>query len=197
MGTSDLHRSAGVHLSPAVLVVISSSEQERMRAVAELGDLGPVLLVDDVSQARAVLDRRWDTGEKLARVAPGASGAVLAHAVPASTGSRWPGGETPLPGLRLDPEHQTAVTARARVPLTNLEFNFLSALVSVPGQVCRTSDLVVDVWGTSYVGRGTQVHSVVKRLRRKLTDAQAPVRLETVRGIGFRVVHRRPSEASA
>lgn len=196
MGTSDLHRPSGAHLSPAVLVVISSSQQERMRAAAELGDLGPILLVDDVRAARAVLDRRWDTGDELAQMAPGASGAVLAHAVPASAGSRRPEGEM-LPGLRLDPEQQTAVTARDRIRLTSLEFNFLSALVSVPGQVCRTTDLVVEVWGTSHLGRGAQVHSVVKRLRRKLTDVQAPVRLETVRGIGFRVVHRRPSETSA
>lgn len=168
-----------------------------MRAVAELGDLGAVLLVEDIRHAREVLDRPWDHAEGLTQAPAEPADAEGSGVTERSARPARPGHEGLLPGLVLDQHQQTAATARGQVRLTPLEFGFLAALVSVPGQVCRSADLVARVWGTHHVGRGTQVHSVVKRLRRKLTDIQAPVRLETVRAVGFRVVHHRPSGTPA
>lgn len=97
-----------------------------------------------------------------------------------------------MPGITLDGGRHVLATSTAEVALTPLEFSFLTALTAAPGQVRRFADLVEEVWGTDHVGDLAQVHSVVKRLRRKLEKAEAPVLIEALRGVGFRLVHRRP-----
>lgn len=80
-----------------------------------------------------------------------------------------------------------------RVRLTPLEFAMLRVLTSDPAHVWSFPELARRVWATGYVGDGAQVRAVVKRLRRKLAEAEAPVLIETVRGAGFRLGARPPA----
>ena len=63
--------------------------------------------------------------------------------------------------------------------------------VALPaGPVKIGSEPLIVTGATGFVGDGAQVRAVVKRLRRKLAEAQAPVMVETVRGSGFRLAAR-------
>jgi len=48
--------------------------------------------------------------------------------------------------------------------------------------------LFAAVWGAAYLGDNSILHSAVKRLRRKLRDVGNDLSIDTVRGIGYRLV---------
>ena len=76
------------------------------------------------------------------------------------------------------------------LPLTELEFRVLACLVAEPGRAWSYRELREAGWGPlpdlgddPYV-----VRSVIQRVRRKLRDAGADVRIEPVRGFGLRLM---------
>lgn len=94
------------------------------------------------------------------------------------------------PGYRLLDDQRAVSFGASSVRLTPLEFSMLRVLASEPGHVFSFADLSRDVWSTGFVGDGAQVRAVVKRLRRKLVEVDAPVCIETVRSAGLRLVRR-------
>jgi DNA-binding response OmpR family regulator len=57
--------------------------------------------------------------------------------------------------------------------LTNLEFNLLHLLMSLPGQVYTTEDLIHSVWGSFENGDHILLRNVVYRLRKKIENDPA------------------------
>lgn len=86
----------------------------------------------------------------------------------------------------LDASDRTAVAAGIPVQLSPLEFNVLEALASHPGRPVARVDLLEQVWGTTYDGGSNVVDVVVRRLPKKL--GSDGMRVETVRGVGYRFV---------
>lgn len=146
----------------ALVVLLSGSTREGLRALASSWG-GPVLVVGSAEEARAVL---------------GASDRAEPPA--------------PVPSLVLDRDRRVVGDGRTEVELTPLEFGFLEALNAEPGRLCTFEELQQEVWGTPHIGDVTQVHSLVKRLRRKLRRMELAVRLQAVRGVGFRLVRPAP-----
>ena len=93
-------------------------------------------------------------------------------------------------GCRLLDDERAVVFGAGSVRLTPLEFSMLRVLASEPGRVFSFVDLAQAVWATGFVGDGAQVRAVVKRLRRKLGEADAPILVETVRAAGLRLTRR-------
>jgi len=94
-----------------------------------------------------------------------------------------------FPGLALEPGTREVRVDGEPVRLTAKEFELLYLLASHPRQVFTRSQLMTSVWGyEAALDTGTlTVH--VRRLRAKLEPtAEAPRRLETVWGIGYRFV---------
>lgn len=73
------------------------------------------------------------------------------------------------------------------VQLTQRELVLLARLAREPGRVWPFGRLHEAVWGSRYLGDPSSLHAAVKRLRRKLREAGAGVRLDAVRGVGFRL----------
>ena len=90
--------------------------------------------------------------------------------------------------IRLHLLHRTATTALRTLALTPLEFDLLAYFVARAGEALSRDQLLVNVWGYDIGGRETvTVH--VRRLREKLeTDPSRPTRLQTVWGIGYRLI---------
>jgi two-component system alkaline phosphatase synthesis response regulator PhoP len=86
----------------------------------------------------------------------------------------------------IDLSGRTVVAAGRPVPLTNMEFRVLLFLASKPGFAFTRLQIVDGIQGDDYpvTERSVDVH--VAGLRKKLGD-QAIV-IETVRGVGYRVV---------
>jgi len=86
-------------------------------------------------------------------------------------------------------EHRHEVRVRGEtVDLTPTEWGLLTALASDPGRVQSRSELVNRVRGYEFEGYERTVDSHVKNLRRKVElDPRAPVVVQTVVGVGYRL----------
>ncbi|MFD8808169.1 response regulator transcription factor [Streptomyces sp. NPDC059597] len=122
----------------------------------------------------------YDTGELLARI----------HAVSRRTVQEDPatGAESTallLGPVRIElPTRQVSVGG-AVVPLTRKEFDLLALLAQRPGVVFRREQIISEVWRTSWEGTGRTLEVHVASLRSKL---RLPALIETVRGVGYRLV---------
>jgi DNA-binding response OmpR family regulator len=93
-------------------------------------------------------------------------------------------------GLEVDePRHEVRVDGAA-VELTATEFGVLAFLARDPGVVVSRATLLDRIWGPEFVGDDHLVDVHVANLRRKLGDDPAEPRfVETVRAVGYRLVH--------
>lgn len=90
-------------------------------------------------------------------------------------------------GVRIDVErHQVSVDGVA-VSFALREFELLELLVRNAGRVLTRGQIIDRIWGSNYVGDTRTLDVHVKRLRAKIEpDPSHPVRLVTVRGLGYR-----------
>ncbi|AYV30328.1 response regulator transcription factor [Streptomyces sp. CJ_13] len=131
----------------------------------------------------------YDTGELLARIhAVARRTGGSENTATATAGAAGTGGE---PGVvRLGPVSIELPTRRvsvdgADVPLTRKEFDLLALLAQRPGVVFRREQIISEVWRTSWEGTGRTLEVHVASLRSKL---RMPALIETVRGVGYRLV---------
>lgn len=100
-------------------------------------------------------------------------------------------GGTELPveanGVRVDrARHEVLVDGRS-VQLPPKEFDLLATLVEHAGRVLTRNQLIDEVWGSDYVGDTKTLDVHIRRLRLRVEeDPQEPVRIQTVRGVGYR-----------
>ncbi|MCW5848068.1 MAG: response regulator transcription factor [Anaerolineae bacterium] len=90
--------------------------------------------------------------------------------------------------LVIDPAAHSATLAGRPVHLTPNEFKLLVALARRPGQTLTREQLLDELHGAALGGVDRSVDSHVKNLRRKLErDPDRPL-IETVYGVGYRLV---------
>jgi DNA-binding response OmpR family regulator len=97
--------------------------------------------------------------------------------------------------LRLDPRRREAFVAGQPIELRTREFDLLHALARDPGAVLTRDELLGDVWATDFSGETRTVDVHVAEVRKKLGPA-GPV-IETVRGVGYRLVPGRADRPDA
>ena len=91
--------------------------------------------------------------------------------------------------LVLDPAARSVTLAGETVPLTRKEFDLLAALAIHPGEVTTREDLMARVWDANWFGSTKTLDVHIRTLRKKLGDDSADPRfIETVRGVGFRLL---------
>ncbi len=108
--------------------------------------------------------------------------AVMRRARPGSDRSQIELGE-----LEIDVRGRRATLEGAPLVLTTKEFDLLALLASEPGTVVSRQRILREVWDTEWFGPTKTVDVHVASLRKKLGD---PAWIETVRGIGLRLVPR-------
>ena len=88
---------------------------------------------------------------------------------------------------QLNPTHRTVTVGDKTERLTQLEFRLLYILMSNPGQVFTTDELVERVWGYSGEGNRGLVRGLVRRLRRKIEPVpEEPKLIENLPAVGYR-----------
>jgi two-component system phosphate regulon response regulator PhoB len=106
-------------------------------------------------------------------------------------------GSVSTPELRLGPlaldveRHRVTVDGK-EIALTALEFRLLHTLLSRQGRVQTRERLLEDVWGMNGDITTRTVDTHVKRVREKLGEAGKLI--ETVRGVGYRIVESLEAE---
>jgi two-component system response regulator RegX3 len=111
-----------------------------------------------------------------------------------------PSGESPdgvdvveVGELLLDAERHEVYLRGGQVQLPLKEFELLELLMGNAGRVLTRETLIDRVWGPHYVGDTKTLDVHVKRLRSKIEDDPAhPVRITTIRGLGYKFEGARP-----
>lgn len=90
--------------------------------------------------------------------------------------------------VRMDIERHIVTVDGLQVPMPLKEFELLAFLMRNRGRVLTRGQLIDRVWGADYVGDTKTLDVHVKRLRSKIEpDPANPVRLLTVRGLGYKL----------
>ncbi|GAA1933439.1 response regulator transcription factor [Nocardioides marmoribigeumensis] len=155
-----------------------------VRALKSAGQLTPVLFLTALGATHEKLEG-FAVGADDYVVKPFELSEVLARLQ--VLGRRAPVADPGPVGLVLDPLTHAVRTESAEVLLTPTEFRMLAAITSRPGEVVRRHSVVAAAWPDGAIVSENTVDSFVRRLRTKLEEIRSPVRIETVRGVGFRL----------
>ncbi|WP_135553450.1 response regulator transcription factor [Paenibacillus cymbidii] len=68
------------------------------------------------------------------------------------------------------------------------EFELLAQLAQYPGRLFSRDELILLVWGADYEGDDRTVDVHIKRLRQRFADYADDFTIQTVRGIGYKMV---------
>jgi two-component system alkaline phosphatase synthesis response regulator PhoP len=90
--------------------------------------------------------------------------------------------------LTIDPSSREITVSGAVIPARNQEFDLLLTLANHQGMVLTRDQLLNLAWGYDYAGQTRTVDVHVAHLRRKLSGSR--VRIETVAGVGYKLVAR-------
>ncbi|MET7863622.1 winged helix-turn-helix domain-containing protein [Micromonospora taraxaci] len=167
----------------SLVIGIASSPAERRHLARLLGGSDAFLIVSTVDQAREFLGVEAPTtatspNGPVPAAAPQAT-AVLAEVAPSP--------QLPPPDLAVDSDRRVLRWRDQEIDLTRLEHDVLLCLVHAPGQIWTYERLHLEVWGNRHLGRGSDMHSVVRRVRGKLARLNAATTIHSVRGVGFRL----------
>jgi len=96
-----------------------------------------------------------------------------------------------LEDLRLDPASHRVWRGAREIALSPTEFRLLEALMRRPGLVLSRDQLIEHAWDGAYDARSNVVDVHVARLREKIDRPFGRASLQTVRGVGYRLVAQR------
>jgi two-component system alkaline phosphatase synthesis response regulator PhoP len=95
-----------------------------------------------------------------------------------------------LGDILIYPDRYEVVLHGETIPMRPKEFEVLLYLVQHSGTVVTRDDLMNRVWGFDYVGGQRTVDVHVSSLRKKLELNQESVKIESIRGVGYKLVVR-------
>jgi two-component system KDP operon response regulator KdpE len=91
--------------------------------------------------------------------------------------------------VRIDLAGRSVTRAGHPVHLTQIEYRLLAMLAANAGKVLTHRQLLLEVWGPSYVEHSHYLRIYMAQLRQKLeTDPARPCHLLTETGVGYRMV---------
>lgn len=172
-------------IGESLVVVVADSAEERVALAGGLPVGASILVARDITQARQVLAHLPAGGQSTRPAARPVSGRPSA--------GRRRELQSVADLLRLREDRQSLMLGDREVALTQLEFALLSHLLPRLGEVASFEELSQVGWRTAYLGNGAHMHAAIGRLRLKLAELRAPLRLEAVRGLGFRLTAHRPT----
>jgi DNA-binding response OmpR family regulator len=169
-----------------VVIDVNASHAERVNLSKEFRTLStcPLLLFLPASNETEILEA-YQAGVDECVIKPISPAVFLAKIMAwARRGRILSGsaiGQRTEGNLRLDPARRAAVTPNGmEVKLTNLEFRLLYLLVSRPGNIFPTDEIIQSVWGSQGESDADLLKNVIYRLRKKLgSDAGEPYSIQT------------------
>jgi DNA-binding response OmpR family regulator len=95
--------------------------------------------------------------------------------------------EISLGNLKLDAGRRVASSNARPLELTAREFTILEALMRRPGGILSREELLEEAWGEREEPMSNTIDVLIGRLRKKIDPPGRPSRIETVRGMGYRL----------
>jgi two-component system alkaline phosphatase synthesis response regulator PhoP len=167
-------RAHGV-ATPVIILTARNAEEEVVQGLRLGADdymTKPFGVAELLARTSAVLRRSRDGG--LPREALSDAGKVIR-----------------LGDLHIFPEKYEVYHDGNWISLRPKEFEVLCYLAERPGVVVTRDDLMNVVWGFDYVGGQRTVDVHVSSLRKKLELDQQQVRIESIRGVGYKLMVKR------
>lgn len=90
--------------------------------------------------------------------------------------------------LALDPANHHVQRGDTVIELTPREFAILEYLLRSPNRILTREMIEAHVWNFDFISGSNVVDVYIRRLRRKIDDPYEVKLLETVRGVGYRLV---------
>jgi DNA-binding response OmpR family regulator len=160
-GVELFHSLREVTTAPIIMVTARGSEEDRIAGL----DLG----ADDY------VVKPFGVRELIARI----------NAVLRRSSAKEPEPVQTLDGVEIDRRVRTVRSQGNIVACTPKEYGILEFLARDPGKVITRQELLDGVWGPHWYGATKMIDVHVASLRRKLGT---PEFIETLRGVGFRIV---------
>ncbi len=93
--------------------------------------------------------------------------------------------------ITLDRTMHTVRVGENQVDLTPSEFTLLTIMMATPGRVFNRMELLERMQGVAFEGAARTIDVHVRNLRKKIEpDPANPIYVETVFGVGYRLIHR-------
>jgi DNA-binding response OmpR family regulator len=170
--------------APLIFLTALDKEQEMLQGLAAGADdfltkpFNPEILL---ARARAVLRRaQRSAGNDSGNGHKGTNGKNGSSGVSSSSFSYNDG------YMSIDIERHEVLIHGKRVKLTPIEFRLLVYLARNAGKLLTFEKILVNVWGSDYLGTMEHVHVYISNLRRKVEeDAKNPRYIVTVYGMGY------------
>jgi len=118
------------------------------------------------------------------------SGAAAAASAPVAPAAQHPDDVPPAPALVVDVDARRVLVGSRELALSTKEFDLLARLDAPRGSVVTRERLMDEVWDENWFGSTKTLDVTMARLRQKLDDSGAEVRITTLRGVGFRLDDR-------
>lgn len=174
-----------------LLIAVAASLEERVRLAELVDDVAPLLLVSSLDELRKLLVPA-QSPPPVPPEQPEPPEPESAIEPPARTVPDRRTGRAEV--LTIDSARSVAQWREREVPLTDLEHDLLTWLMTEPLRVWTYEALHQAVWRDRHLRGTADVHSLVKRVRRKLDELGTTVTIDAVRGTGFRLTdHQNPS----
>jgi two-component system OmpR family response regulator len=189
-GEDALMKASAIDYDAVVLDVVlpGRSGFEVCQTMRERGVWAPVLML---TARDAVPDRvaGLDSGADDYLVKPFALAELLARLRSLARRGRPERPTTLKVGdLELDPATRTVCRAAEPIELSAKEFALLEALMRRRGEVLTRVVLIEQAWDIAYETRSNVIDVYMRRLRQKIDEPYGLRTLETVRGVGYRLI---------
>lgn len=93
-----------------------------------------------------------------------------------------------LHDLILDLDQCLLLKGERQISLTSIEFKILRLLMSSPGRVFTKKQIYEAVWEDSYIVDDNNIMVYISRLREKLGTREEESYIQTIRGLGYKMV---------
>lgn len=106
----------------------------------------------------------------------------------ASFSQNIPSQQLRIGSLVVDPDQRLVTVDERNIDLTRTEFTLLHILMANPGHTFTRDELLEKSMGYAYEGMGRTLDTHISNLRKKIEpDPSAPIYVQTVYGIGYRM----------
>ncbi|THF72538.1 response regulator transcription factor [Cohnella fermenti] len=167
--------------TPVIILTARNAEEEVVQGLKLGADdyiTKPFGVAELLARTSAVLRRSRNDGEEESARATGGDKVLT------------------LGELQIYPDKYEVLLHGQWISLRPKEFEVLLYLAERPGIVITRDDLMNVVWGFDYIGGQRTVDVHVSSLRKKLELSQQAVQIESIRGVGYKLIVNRKAGSS-
>ena len=92
--------------------------------------------------------------------------------------------------ISINADMKQAMIADKNIGLTGMEFSLLHYLINNRNRAVGRGELLENVWGFDIEVSTRATDDMIKRMRKKLSDAGSILKIDTVRGFGFTIQNK-------